>query len=101
MRTILFFDLPSITSTEQRNYRKFVKNIKKLGFYMIQESVYVKLSIDFQSVNATIDKIKSFVPPKGSIMTLNVTEKQFASLEILLGDNPTDVLNTDERTILL
>lgn len=101
MRIILFFDLPSVTSKDQRNYRKFVKNIKKLGFYMIQESVYVKLSIDIQNANSTIDKIKSFLPPIGNIMTINITEKQFSNLEILIGDNPTEVLNTDERTIIL
>ena len=56
MRMILFFDLPTLTSKNRRDYRKFIKHIKKIGFYMIQESVYVKMSIDSQMVNSISNK---------------------------------------------
>lgn len=101
MRSILFFDLPTITTTDQKNYRKFVKEIKKMGFYMIQESVYVKMSIDYQVMESMIKKVKSVVPSKGSVMVLSVTEKQFSQLKILVGDSKTDVVTTDERTLVL
>ncbi|MCM1350667.1 MAG: CRISPR-associated endonuclease Cas2 [Prevotella sp.] len=101
MRSILFFDLPTLTAIDQRNYRKFVKEIKKLGFYMIQESVYVKMSIDYQVMESMIKRVKSIVPSKGNIMVLSVTEKQFSQLKILVGDNKTDVVTTDERTLVL
>lgn len=101
MRSILFFDLPTLTAIDQRNYRKFVKEIKKLGFYMIQESVYVKMSIDYQVMESMIKRVKNIVPSKGNIMVLSVTEKQFSQLKILVGDNKTDVVTTDERTLVL
>lgn len=101
MRTILFFDLPTLSSSDLKNYRNFVKLIKKSGFYMLQKSVYVKMSIDFQAVNSTIKKIKNNIPLKGNIMIINVTEKQFSSMEILLGDNPTDIITSNERIIQL
>lgn len=101
MRTLLFFDLPMITSQDLKNYRAFIKNIKKLGFYMIQESVYVKMSLDHQSTNSTIQKIKSIIPLEGNIMVLNITEKQFSSMQVLVGDISTDVVTTDSRTVHL
>lgn len=101
MRTLLFFDLPTLTSADRRNYRKFIKNLKINGFMMVQESVYMKMSIDSQAMESTIKKIKEIVPPKGFIMALNVTEKQFSAMEILLGDFTTNVINDDERVVIL
>lgn len=101
MRTILFFDLPSITSSDKKNYRNFIKLIKSNGFYMIQESVYVKMSIDMQKINSTLAIIKSSLPPKGNIIVLNITEKQFASMDILLGDIDSDFISNDERFIVI
>lgn len=101
MRSILFFDLPTITTIDQKNYRKFVKEIKKMGFYMIQESVYVKMSIDYQVMESIVNKVKSIVPSRGNVMVLNITEKQFSQLKILVGDTKTDVVTTDERTLVL
>lgn len=101
MRTILFFDLPSITSTEKRNYRNFVKSIKKMGFYMVQESVYVKMCIDNQVSSALINKVELIAPPAGNVMMINVTEKQFSQLKVIIGENRTDVITSNDRTILL
>ena len=101
MRTILFFDLPTLTKQDNINYRKFMKLLKVNGFYMIQESVYVKMSIDMQSANATINRIKAEIPASGNIMALTVTEKQFATMEILLGHGKIDVLTTDDRIVTL
>ena len=101
MRTLLFFDLPTLTSKDRREYRKFIKVLKTNGFYMIQESVYAKMSIDQAAADSTTRKLKSNVPPNGFIMSMTVTEKQFASIDILLGEYKTDVLTTDERTVIL
>ena len=32
MRMILFFDLPSVSKKEKREYQKFVKNLKNKGY---------------------------------------------------------------------
>lgn len=101
MRSILFFDLPQVTSSEKRIYRKFVKNIKEIGFYMIQESVYVKMSIDSQVVSSVVSKVKSFSPKNGNIIILSVTEKQFSQMDIIVGESKTDVITTDERIVVL
>ena len=101
MRLILFFDLPVEKSSQQQAYRKFVKGIKTFGFYMIQKSVYVKMGIDLQAINSTIEKVKKILPKEGNISVLSVTEKQFSSIEYLLGESNTTVINTDERVLEL
>ena len=101
MRLILFFDLPNTTKKEAKEYRKFVKGIKKIGFYMMQESVYVKMAIDKHSIDSTMRHLDCITPPVGNINVLTITEKQFASMHILLGDNKTDVLNSVERVVIL
>ena len=101
MRTIIFFDLPTLTATQRRNYRTFVKKIKALGFFMMQESVYVKMSINDQYVESTLKSVRQFLPKEGSIFSLTITEKQFASMEFMVGAYKTEVLETDERIIEL
>lgn len=101
MRLLLFFDLPMITKNDLKQYRTFLKNIKILGFYMIQESVYVKMAIDSQSTKACINKINEIKPSSGNIIILSVTENQFASINIIIGESKTDVLSTNERMVEL
>ena len=101
MRSIIMFDLPTLTATDRRNYRKFVKLLKKNGFIMFQESIYVKLSINEQAAKNTAKTIRNNVPPKGMVSMLTVTERQFNSMEYMLGEFITNVINTDEKIIEL
>ncbi len=101
MRTILFFDLPSVTKKDHREYTKFVKLIKRNGFAMLQESVYTKLSINENVVATTLKELKEALPPDGSISCLTVTEKQFAAIEVLLGDLVTDVVMNEDKVVIL
>lgn len=101
MRTLLFFDLPTLTSKQRKAYRDFVKLLIRNGFYRIQESVFVKMSINPQAAQATVKYIDSKKPSEGNIITLTVTEKQFLSMQILLGDIKTDVEVSDKRVLVL
>lgn len=101
MRTLLFFDLPAVTKSDHREYTKFVKLLKKKGFAMFQESVYTKLSINESVVDSTIKEIKDALPPDGMISCITITEKQFASMDILLGDAVTDVVMSSDKVVKL
>ena len=101
MRSILFFDLPTISKNDLKVYRHFIKNIKKIGFYMLQESVYIKMSIDYQAVETTINRLREFSPNNGSIIVLNITEKQFSQMDIISGKNITNIVNDDKRIVVL
>ena len=86
MRIILFFDLPTISNADKKHYRIFMKGLVQEGFLQMQESVYTKLVLNRTSVELAINRIKSYLPPKGLVQVLVVTEKQFASIQNILGD---------------
>ena len=101
MRVIVFFDLPVDTSEDKRNYRKFRQLLIKSGFIMLQESVYAKLALNYTHMEQIISDIKKGKPPKGSVQILSVTEKQFSKMEIISGKIDTNIINTDERLLIL
>lgn len=101
MRMIVFFDLPTETQEDRRDYRRFRKLLIKTGFIMLQESVYCKMmttpSVE-QSVKNTIKKNK---PDKGIVQLLTVTEKQFSKMEFIVGESHSDIIDSDERLVIL
>lgn len=58
MRVILFFDLPTETLENKREYRKFRKFLIKKGFLMMQESVYCRLVINQTVAGAVVASVK-------------------------------------------
>lgn len=97
MRLILFFDLPTETNEDKKNYRMFHNFLIKDGFIMIQYSVYAKLSLN-KSVTAQVKKrIEKNKPKKGNIAILEITEKQFANMQWILGQRQSKVLDTTDK----
>ena len=101
VRSLIFFDLPVEKASQRRAYTSFVKGIKKIGFYMLQESVYVKLDIDSQASDSTKERVNKILPTEGFVALLRITEKQFASIEFLVGEAEGEILSTDNRLIEL
>lgn len=101
MRVLVFFDLPVLTAENRRAYTRFRKFLLKNGFLMLQESVYCKLALNGTAVNAIVDNVHKNKPEKGLIQLLTVTEKQYAKMDIVVGDLKSEVLDTDERLVVL
>lgn len=101
MRLLLFFDLPRDTAIQRRSANRFRKDLLKEGFLMLQESVYCKLAVNATAVELMKNRIKRFMPKNGSIMMLSVTEKQFASMDICLGEFKTNVLDNSNKLVII
>lgn len=101
MRIIVFFDLPTETNEDKRNYRKFRKALIKDGFIMMQESVYTKLMTTPSVENSVKNMIHKNKPEKGIVQTLTVTEKQFSKMEFVVGEYKSDVIDSEERVVIL
>lgn len=101
MRVLVFFDLPVLTSENRRAYAKLRRFLLKNGFLMLQESVYCKLALNSSAVNAIVDNVHKNKPEEGLIQLLTVTEKQYAKMDIILGQVKSEVLDTDERLVIL
>lgn len=85
MRLIVFFDLPTKTKHDKKVYTVFRQYLLKDGFIMLQFSVYSRVCKGLDSVESHLKYLKSILPTKGNIRMLQVTEKQYARMEILLG----------------
>lgn len=101
MRIIVFFDLPTLTAANRRDYTRFRKYLIKSGFLMMQESVYCKLTLNATNADAVAQGVRKNKPPQGVVQMLTVTEKQFSKMEYILGESKNDILNTDERLVVL
>ena len=101
MRLIVFFDLPTETAEDRRNYRKFHTGLVKNGFIMMQESVYCKLLMNTTADRSVREAVRRIRPPKGIVQMLTVTEKQFSAIEYLTGEFRSNILSTDERLVVL
>lgn len=101
MRIIIFFDLPTESAQERREYSRFRKFLIKSGFFMMQESVYCKLALNQTAVNSALDSVRKNKPLAGLVQALVVTEKQFSRMEYIVGTYLGDVINSDERFVEL
>lgn len=101
MRVLVFFDLPTETIEDKRNYRAFRKILIKNGFIMLQWSVYCKLMTTPSVENSVKNLINKNKPPKGLVQMLTVTEKQFSKMDIVVGEWKSEVIDSDERLVIL
>lgn len=101
MRMLVFFDLPTITIDDKRNYRQFRKILIKNGFIMLQESVYCKMMTSPSMENSCRKLIYDNRPPQGLVQLLSVTEKQFVKMDYVVGESESDVIDSEDRLIVL
>lgn len=101
MRVFVFFDLPTETAAERRSYRKFRKLLITNGFLMMQESVYCKMVLNGSVMHSVSELIEKNKPSNGLVQLLAVTEKQFASMKFITGELKSDVVDSDERIVIL
>lgn len=101
MRIMVMFDLPVVTAHDRREYVKFRKYLIKSGFLMLQQSVYCKLAVNSTMADSLIDNLRKNKPEKGLVQVLKVTEKQFERMEYIVGKKQSEVLDTDERIVIL
>ena len=101
MRVIVMFDLPVGTSAERREYSVFRKYLIKSGFCMMQESIYCKMAVNSTMADTIVNNIRKNKPKYELVELLKITEKQFASMEFIVGQNKMDVLDTPERIVIL
>ena len=85
MRILVFFDLPVVTRAERRAYTIFRRFLINDGYDMIQFSVYGRILNGNDAEQKHMKRLVDNLPPDGSIRVLSVTEKQFASMKLLVG----------------
>lgn len=85
MRLLVFFDLPVVTKAERRAYTLFRRFLLNDGFDMVQFSIYGRILNGHDAETKHMQRLVSNLPPDGSVKVLTVTEKQYASMKLLVG----------------
>lgn len=82
MWILVFFDLPTETKKDRKNYSTFRKRLLKDGFTMFQFSIYLRHCPSRENADVHIKRVKKYLPPNGHIGILRVTDKQFGMMEL-------------------
>lgn len=86
MRMIVFFDIPVKTKRQRRIATGFRNFLLKDGYHMVQFSVYARICNGMDAVEKHRARLYAALPENGSVRLLVITEKQYESIEILVGD---------------
>ncbi len=85
MRILVFFDLPVTTQERRRAYTIFRRFLIQDGYDMMQWSVYARMVNGKDNAEKHLNRLINNLPQEGSIRCLEVSEKQFANMKVLLG----------------
>ena len=85
MRLLVLFDLPVKTKKQRHDATAFRNFLLKDGYHMLQYSVYVRVCNGVDAVQKHRARLCGHLPDDGAVRFLVITEKQYASIEILLG----------------
>ncbi len=99
MWIIVFFDLPVKKPEQRRAATQFRNFLLKDGYMMLQFSVYGRVVKGQEGVDKHMKRAQSHLPDHGSIRALQVTDKQFARMRILLGNLVPEELSGGEQLL--
>lgn len=79
---MVFFDLPTETKRQRKQYAMFRKNLMSDGFTMMQLSIYVRHCASIENSFVHKKRVKNILPPEGHVIIMTITDKQFSNIEI-------------------
>lgn len=85
MWVLVFFDLPTETKKERKEYTLFRKRLLNDGFAMFQFSIYLRHCPSRENAEVHIKRVKSSLPPNGEVGIICITDKQFGDMELFSG----------------
>lgn len=82
----VFFDLPVTTKAERRAATRFRHFLKDDGYMMLQYSVYARVCRGDDAAEKHVARVCKRLPTTGSVRALQVTDKQYGRMRLLLGE---------------
>lgn len=86
---------------DHRSYAQFHRFLTKSGFIMMQESVCCKLLLNATAAEAVAASLRKNKPDKGVVQMMCITEKQFARMEWIVGEHHSEIVDSDDRLVIL
>ena len=88
MRLLVMFDLPTKTKSDKDRYIKFKRFLEDNGYMREQNSIYTRSLLSRSSAAAHRDRLREHIPPAGSVVAIELTEKQYVDREIRVETRP-------------
>ena len=101
MRMIVFFDLPTTSKAKKRAYVVFRRFLLNDGYDMLQWSVYGRIVNGHDDAEKHLKRLTRHLPKEGSIRCLQVTEKQFTRMKVLVGKQKKQEKKVNASQLLL
>jgi CRISPR-associated protein Cas2 len=98
---MVFFDLPVTTKEAKRAYTLFRRFLLDDGYDMVQWSVYSRVINGADGVEKHVKRLTANLPREGSVRALQLTEKQYTGMLILVGERRYQEKRSDPRQLLL
>lgn len=97
MWVFVFFDLPTETKKDRKNYSLFHKGLEKDGYTMMQYSIYIRHCNSRENADVHIKRVKTILPPQGEVIIFSLTDKQFGMIELFRGKEPKNKPDTPQQ----
>jgi CRISPR-associated protein Cas2 len=101
MWVMVFFDLPVGSKEQRRTATRFRNFLKDDGYMMLQWSVYARVCRGEEAVAKHISRVTKNLPSKGSVRALQVTERQYARMKMLVGESKKSEKVASNQMVLL
>lgn len=101
MWLMVFFDLPVGSKAERRHATRFRNFLKDDGYLMLQWSVYARICRAEDGIEKHLTRVVKNLPPKGSVRTLQVTDKQYGRMKLLVGESTKSERAAAQQLVLL
>ena len=75
---VVCFDLPVVEKEDNRQANAFRKALLNMGYFMLQNSIYVRSCVTYDKVEQQTKNIKMISPKTGSIVVFYITDKQWS-----------------------
>jgi CRISPR-associated protein Cas2 len=100
MWVFVFFDLPVTTKEGRKAATQFRNFLLKDGYMMIQYSVYARICNGQERVDKHMKRVQDNLPALGSVRALQITDKQYGRMKILVGNKKNNEKNGSEQLLL-
>lgn len=97
MWLFVYFDLPTQTKKDRKNYTQFRKTLIKDGFAMMQYSIYARHCASTENAEVHKKRVKAAIPNKGEVILFMITDKQFGKMEFYRSASEVDRPDTPQQ----
>ncbi|GHV28151.1 CRISPR-associated endoribonuclease Cas2 [Synergistales bacterium] len=101
MRLLVMYDLPMMTKENKRVYQHFRKFLISDGYDMLQFSIYCRIVNGADGVDKHLKRLQQNLPTKGAVRFMQITERQFQGIKLLVGTKKRKEKDIDSRQLLL